>query len=116
MPIFFCVCGIPLIECPPLSSSDIRGYCMGQYHVSTKIKKYGYFFFGENRNFWVNSNHVYLDCVMLYIYKFLCKPQYELLRMSVTFHLFQIAHNPSTKYCSNGQTSAFGGLRSPLNH
>ena len=42
---------LPLTECPPLSSDDIRGYRVGQYHDTTDIEKYGCFFFGGNKDF-----------------------------------------------------------------
>ena len=47
----FLVWELPFTECPPLSSADIRGYRVGQYHVTTEIEKYGCFSVGITQFF-----------------------------------------------------------------
>ena len=112
----FLVRHLPLAECPPLSLVDICWYRGGHYHVPTDIEKYGYFFFGDDKNFCASSSHVYLDHGILSKYQIACEPPYKVLSMAVTSRWCQNYHNPSTDYWSNIQTLAFWGLRSNMKH
>ena len=47
----FLVLDMPFTVYPPLSLADIRGYCVEQYHVPTKIEKCGYFSLGITQFF-----------------------------------------------------------------
>ena len=47
----FLVWEMPLTEFPQMSSADIRGYSVGQYHAPTDIEKYSYFSLDKTRIF-----------------------------------------------------------------
>ena len=107
--------GMPLTEYPSFLLADICGYCVGQYHVPTNIRKIWLFLFGYNTTFGANSSQVYIDYGILSRYQIVCRPQYNFLSMSVMCFSCQNSHNPSIEGYINVQTSDVWGMCSPLN-